>query len=71
MPQVEIKFTLPEERTEFAYAIHGADAVAALEAIREKLRSFEKYSARTPDEVERLIAALREDIGDGLAKFAS
>ena len=64
--QATLTFDLPNERAEHLYAIHGAEAFAALCEVNQWLRNRVKYGElgeETVHELEDVRRVLREAVG--------
>ena len=64
MPIVTLRFTLPDEQTEYDAARLGNKMAACLWGIDQRLRSLVKHGDPTPAE-ERLAEEIRQMIRDG------
>ena len=63
MPTATLRYDLsdPDDAREHRYALAGRDALLALEAIREEIRSRLKY-AELSDETVRVLEEIREHL---------
>jgi hypothetical protein len=58
-----LEFTYPEDEDKLRYAMHGVTAVAALDEMRQMIRSWEKHDGTNP---EAMVERLKQRIFDAL-----
>ena len=62
MPTATLRFTLPDEQSEFDAARQGAEAKRVLWEIDQRCRSLVKYSEEASEDARRLAEEIRQMI---------
>lgn len=62
MPTATLRFTLPDEQSEFDAARQGAEAKRVLWEIDQRCRSLVKYSEEVSEDARRLAEEIRQMI---------
>jgi len=58
-----LEFNYPDDEDKLRHAIHGTEAIHALDDIRRLIRAWEKHDASNPEE---LIDQIKEKVYDAL-----